>query len=152
VARLVARHRERSLPMDPGRDRRFGYHRYTPTDVLACDHGDGRSPGSRVTTLRRLPGTRESQWHNDGGFAAYSCGGSRSIRQSLARTAFPFDPDWEPSPYRYCEPRKNQGVFLTPRLMSSRCVETATKARVRSACGIAVTGLALIRVTRRIVS
>ena len=25
-------------------------------------------------------------------FAAYSCGGSRSIERSLARTAFPFDP------------------------------------------------------------
>jgi hypothetical protein len=54
---------------------------------------DGRSPGSRVATFRRLPGTRESQWHVDGRLAAYSCGGSRSIKQLLARTAFPFDPN-----------------------------------------------------------
>jgi hypothetical protein len=29
---------------------------------------------------------------DEGRFAAYSCGGSRSIERSLARTAFPFDP------------------------------------------------------------
>ena len=45
---------------------------------------DGRSPGSRVTTFRRLPGTRDAQWHDDGRFAAYSCGGSRGIGRSLA--------------------------------------------------------------------
>src|SRR5262249_6606671 len=37
---------------------------------------DGRSPGLRVTVLYRLPGTRGSQWHVDGGLTAHSCGGS----------------------------------------------------------------------------
>ena len=47
---------------------------------------DGRSPGSRVVTLRRLPRT-EIPVAYDEGFAAYSCGGSRGIGE-LPRTAF----------------------------------------------------------------
>jgi hypothetical protein len=35
----VARHRERSLPAHPDKDDWFVYRQYTPTDVLACDHG-----------------------------------------------------------------------------------------------------------------
>src|SRR5262249_6175223 len=37
---------------------------------------DGRSPGLRIAILRRLPGKACSQWHDDGGLSAYSCGGS----------------------------------------------------------------------------
>jgi hypothetical protein len=59
VARLVARHRERSLPIDPERDLGSATIGYTPTDVLALTTADGRSPGSRVITFRRLPGTRD---------------------------------------------------------------------------------------------
>ena len=38
---------------------------------------DGRSPGSRVLALRRLP--RSPQWHHGEQLAAYSCGGSRGV-------------------------------------------------------------------------
>jgi hypothetical protein len=59
---------------------------------------DGRSPGSRVTTFRRLPRTRVPSGTNHGRFAAYSCGGSHGFGQNIARTAFPFDPQvGEPS-------------------------------------------------------
>jgi hypothetical protein len=34
--------------------------RYTPTDMPSRDHSDGRSPGSRVHTFRRLPRTSPS--------------------------------------------------------------------------------------------
>jgi hypothetical protein len=93
VARLVARHRERSLPTES----RLGFLGSATIDTPRpmCSRvttADGRSPGSRVTTFRRLPETRESQWHDDERFAAYSCGGSRSFGQSLARTAFPINP------------------------------------------------------------
>jgi hypothetical protein len=102
VARLVARHRERSLPTES----RMGFPGSATIDTPRpmCSRvttTDGRSPGSRVTTFRRLPETRESQWYDDERFAAYSCGGSRSIGQLLARTAFPVSPYWEPSPYWY---------------------------------------------------
>jgi hypothetical protein len=59
VARLVARHRERSLPISPVRDLGSATIGYTPTDVLALTTADGRSPGLRVITFRRLPGTRD---------------------------------------------------------------------------------------------
>jgi len=61
---------------------------------------DGRSPGSRIAALRRLPGTRDPSGQNDGGLAAYSCGGSRGVERESARTAFPFDPQGEPSTNR----------------------------------------------------
>src|SRR5215813_9776760 len=101
VTRPVARHRERSLPWRPVRT--FGS-ATVDTPRPTCSRvttADGRSPGSRVATLRRLPGTRESQWHHDGGFAADSCGGSRGIGSLPIRTAFPFDPRGEPSPSPY---------------------------------------------------
>jgi len=55
-------------------------HRASPPDVPARDHGDGRSPGSRVAALRRLPsGLYGRQWHDGARLTAYSCGGSRSL-------------------------------------------------------------------------
>ena len=53
--------------------------RDTPLDASAHDHGDGRSPGSRVFALRRLPGFR--QWPVGARLAAYSCGGSHGMRR-----------------------------------------------------------------------
>ena len=51
---------------------------------------DGRSPGSRVVAISRLPGN--SQWHRRG-LVAYSCGGSAGVespRFENVRTGFPF--------------------------------------------------------------
>ena len=44
------------------------------------------------TTVVAMIAARMVQAPVDEGCAAYSCGGSRSIERSLARTAFPFDP------------------------------------------------------------
>jgi hypothetical protein len=132
VARLVARHRERSLP----RESRMGFLGSATIDTPRpmCSRvttADGRSPGSRVTTFRRLPETRESQWHDDERFAAYSCGGSRSIGQSLTRTAFPVSPYLGTVALSVLrEPGANQVMFRTRRLIDDRCAETATNRRV----------------------
>ena len=48
---------------------------------------DGRSPGSRVVALHRLPGL--PQWPLWFGLAAYSCGGSRGIGRRVARRSAP---------------------------------------------------------------
>jgi hypothetical protein len=122
VARLVARHRERSLPKDPERipgSATIGTPRPTCSRVTTAD---GRSPGSRVTTFHRLPRTRESQWHDDGRFAAYSCGGSRSIGRLLARTAFPFDPRREPSGGRFRKYQRERQTLGYENLMIERAV------------------------------
>jgi hypothetical protein len=128
VARLVARHRERSLPTES----RMGFLGSATIDTPRpmCSRvttADGRSPGSRVTTFRRLPETRESQWHDDERFAAYSCGGSRSFGQSLARTAFPINPLWGTVTLLVlCVPHRNQVVFRTARVIVDLCAVTAT--------------------------
>src|SRR5499427_5543472 len=97
VTRPVARHRERSLPWRPVRT--FGS-ATVDTPRSTCSRvttADGRSPGSRVATFRRLPGTRDPSGLTGGRFAADSCGGSRGLGPLSARTAFPFDPRGEPS-------------------------------------------------------
>ena len=102
VCTPVACHRETKSTRTSGKSGRLvrlpaGTPRPTCSRVTAAD---GRSPGSRVPTLRRLPG-RISQWTCDERFAAHSCGGSRSIERTIARTAFPFDPQrGEPSGLR----------------------------------------------------
>src|SRR5437660_8470946 len=52
---------------------------------------DGRSPGSRVVTLRRLPRTENSQWHwtKD---SPLTVAGAAAALGITPRTAFPFDP------------------------------------------------------------
>src|SRR5579885_2134474 len=93
----VARHRELRCPAHP---RMLGCPPPIHPDRQRSrmTTADGRSPGSRVFTFRLLPGTRDPSGCHYGRFAAYSCGGSRSVERSLVRTAFPFDPRREPSP------------------------------------------------------
>jgi hypothetical protein len=43
------------LHQDNTTERIAGICQYTPTDMLSRDRSDGRFPGSRVTTFRRLP-------------------------------------------------------------------------------------------------
>ncbi len=52
---------------------------------------DGRSPGSRVVTLRRLPRTEISQWHMTKDSPLTVAGAATALGIS-PRTAFPFDP------------------------------------------------------------
>src|SRR5438128_6078918 len=52
---------------------------------------DGRSPGSRVVTLRRLPRTENSQWHRTKDSPLTVAGAAAALGIS-PRTAFPFDP------------------------------------------------------------
>src|SRR5207253_8130468 len=52
---------------------------------------DGRSPGSRVVTLRRLPRTEISQWHRTKDSPLTVAGAATALGIS-PRTAFPFDP------------------------------------------------------------
>ena len=59
VARQVVRHRERSLPSRPVRAIGSATVSTPRPTCSRMTTADGRSPGSRVTTLRRLPGTRE---------------------------------------------------------------------------------------------
>src|SRR5947209_19974036 len=75
---------------------RLTSHRITPPDAPAHDHGDGRSPGSRVLAWRRLPGevpvasvTQGSPLTVAGAAAAL---GSSPAPHSL------LIPNWEPSP------------------------------------------------------
>ena len=79
----VVRHRERSLP---GRPVRAIGSATVSTPRPTCSRmttADGRSPGSRVTTLRPPSRDPKAQWHDDEGFAAYSCGGSRGMGNCL---------------------------------------------------------------------
>jgi hypothetical protein len=63
---------------------RFGYVS-TPRPTLSrVTTVDGRSPGSRIAILRRLPRTRDPSGTNDKEFTAYSCGGSYGIETNLA--------------------------------------------------------------------
>ena len=58
---------------------------------------DGRSPGSRVVTLHRLPRTEISQWHMTKDSPLTVAGAATALGIS-PRTAFPFDPpNGEPS-------------------------------------------------------
>src|SRR5436190_12578557 len=58
---------------------------------------DGRSPGSRVVTLHRLPRTENSQWHMTKDSPLTVAGAATALGIS-PRTAFPFDPQMgEPS-------------------------------------------------------
>src|SRR4029077_12263611 len=76
---VTPRHREQKSPLTAHEcTHRFGLCQHPPADMIACDHGDGRSPGLRVVTLRRPPGN--SQWHTEGVFTAHSCGGSYGLR------------------------------------------------------------------------
>src|SRR2546423_7291846 len=52
---------------------------------------DGRSPGSRVVTLRRLPRTEISQWHKTKD-SPLTVAGAATALGKIPRTAFPFDP------------------------------------------------------------
>ena len=52
---------------------------------------DGRSPGSRVVTLHRLPRTEISQWHMTKDSPLTVAGAATALGIS-PRTAFPFDP------------------------------------------------------------
>jgi hypothetical protein len=73
LAAASTRHRElRSLST-----LRENPHRNTPFDVPRYGRRDGRSPGSRVLALRRLPSSR--QWLVDARLAAYSCAGSHGF-------------------------------------------------------------------------
>jgi hypothetical protein len=59
---------------------------------------DGRSPGSRVVTVRRLPRTEISQWHMTKD-SPLTVAGAAAALGKFPRTAFPFDPQTgEPSP------------------------------------------------------
>jgi hypothetical protein len=65
-----------------------------PRPMCSCvTTADGRSPGSRVSALRRLPGCPVA--FNIARLIAYSCGDSRGS-ESIP-TAFPFNPKKEPS-------------------------------------------------------
>ena len=89
----VTRHRE---PKPLLTESRNDPHWCTPPNVPARDHVDGRSPGSRVTALHRLPGCPVAVGAR---LSAYSCGGSRGVGL-VALTAFPFNPRGEPSAQR----------------------------------------------------
>src|SRR6266576_6755437 len=52
---------------------------------------DGRSPGSRVVTGRRLPRTEISQWHMTKD-SPLTVAGAAAALGKFPRTAFPFDP------------------------------------------------------------
>src|ERR1700752_4072668 len=52
---------------------------------------DGRSPGSRVVTLRRLPRTEISQWHMTKD-SPHTVAGAAAASGKFPLTAFPFDP------------------------------------------------------------
>src|SRR5690349_19455884 len=52
---------------------------------------DGRSPGLRVVTLRRLPRTEISQWHMTKD-SPHTVAGAAAALGISPRTAFPFDP------------------------------------------------------------
>jgi hypothetical protein len=54
---------------------------------------DGRSPGSRVATFRRLPGTRDPSGHLTEDSPLTVAGAAAELDDDRARTAFPFDPN-----------------------------------------------------------
>src|SRR5438477_792703 len=61
-----------------------------PTSSRVTTAG-GRSPGSRVVTLRRLPRTENSQWHRTKDSPLTVAGAAAALGIS-PRTSFPFDP------------------------------------------------------------
>src|SRR5262249_27992064 len=87
----AARHRETRAP--PSQCRIGCAATGTPRPT-ALAHDPGCRQVSWLTGLHLPPPSRDprSQWTFGGRFAAYSCGGSRSIERLFARTAFPFDP------------------------------------------------------------
>jgi hypothetical protein len=54
---------------------------------------DGRSPGSRVSTFRRLHETRDPNGRLAEDSPLTVAGGCRGIERLIARTAFPFIPE-----------------------------------------------------------
>lgn len=92
ATRLVARHRELGVPLIRPDDWFASASTPRPT-ALAHDHSRRQVSwlaGPNLPSPSRDP---RSQWLIGGRFTAYSCGGSRGLEQSLARTAFPFDPN-----------------------------------------------------------
>jgi hypothetical protein len=93
----VARHRERSLPrapMEPLGSATAGAPRPTCSRVTTAD---GRSPGSRVATFHRLPGTRVPSDVLTEDSPLTVAGAAAALGGPSPLTAFPFDPRREPS-------------------------------------------------------
>jgi hypothetical protein len=93
---VVARHRERSLT---SRTTVRAGSATVSTPRPTCSRvttADGRSPGSRVTTFRRLPGTREpsGMMTDDSPLTVAGAAAASAIHRL---TAFPIDPRREPS-------------------------------------------------------
>ena len=86
----VARHSEPSLTMCTSCPGEANVCTPRPTSSRVTT-ADGRSPGSRVVTLRRLPRTENSQWHRTKDSPLTVAGAAAALEIS-PRTAFPFDP------------------------------------------------------------
>src|SRR5436190_24143020 len=86
----VARHSEPSLTFAYSSSGEANVCTPRPTSSRVTT-ADGRSPGSRVVTLRRLPGTEISQWHMTKDSPLTVAGAATALRTN-PRTAFPFDP------------------------------------------------------------
>jgi hypothetical protein len=92
----VPRHREPKPETAFYSRRASSFHRCTPPDAFARDHDDGRSPGSRVFALRRLPGFPSGVMARG---SPLTVAGAAMVL-ALGRTMFPFDPRREPSAAR----------------------------------------------------
>ena len=79
----VARHRERGLAVRDGSRASRHPPGHPARRVSRVTTTDGRSPGSRVTALAPSSRMRPSSDVGGAGLAAYSCGGSRGIEQTL---------------------------------------------------------------------
>src|SRR5260221_12372065 len=87
----VARHSEPSLTIvlyAPPGEANVCTPRPTSSRVTTAD---GRSPGSRVVTVRRLPRTEISQWHMTKD-SPLTIAGAAAALGKFTRTAFPFGP------------------------------------------------------------
>ena len=102
-ARKIAPKISHSGPLRP-RDNPQCHHSGRPLHARAPHAGrmtrSGRSPGSRVLALLRLPRpcTRKAQWHLGEGLTADSCGGSSGFDLAEAnRTEFPLGRSTRPA-------------------------------------------------------
>src|SRR4051794_28515641 len=95
---VVARHREQSLTRPYDCTCWLGYCQYTRPTCSRVTTTDGRSPGSRVTTFRRLPGTREPSGMMTEDSPLTVAGAAAALAISRL-TAFPIDPRREPSTF-----------------------------------------------------
>src|SRR5262249_46319971 len=84
---LMARHREPSLPNPHNGLVRLCQR--TPANMLACDHGRRQVSWLAGPYPPSPSRDQSSQWHVDGGFTAYSCGGSCGLGRAITLTAFP---------------------------------------------------------------